>query len=266
MSAPAPAPFVVGMNRSGTTLLRMMLDAHPAARDPARDSFRARSDPFRARPRRQARRRPGGDEGPSRVGGLRLHRRRGARLAGGLAEARAGPGGAGVLRGLRRPGRQAPLGREDPPLRAEDAADRLGPSGGPVRPRDPRRPRRRALGARPHREGRRRGGGRPALAAQDRAGARGRPPPGPLPGGAIRGARRRPRAGPEAGLRVRRARLRRGDAELSRALRGATHRDEARTAARGRRRAPLGRAAHADAPPHHRSPGPDAGQPAGATT
>jgi len=39
VSAPAPAPFVVGMNRSGTTLLRMMLDAHPALVIPPETHF-----------------------------------------------------------------------------------------------------------------------------------------------------------------------------------------------------------------------------------
>jgi hypothetical protein len=34
-----PAPFVVGMNRSGTTLLRMMLDAHPALTIPPETHF-----------------------------------------------------------------------------------------------------------------------------------------------------------------------------------------------------------------------------------
>ena len=34
-----PAPFVVGMNRSGTTLLRMMLDAHPELAIPAETHF-----------------------------------------------------------------------------------------------------------------------------------------------------------------------------------------------------------------------------------
>ena len=35
----APAPFVVGMNRSGTTLLRMMLDAHPQLTIPPETHF-----------------------------------------------------------------------------------------------------------------------------------------------------------------------------------------------------------------------------------
>ena len=35
----APVPFVVGMNRSGTTLLRMMLDAHPELTIPPETHF-----------------------------------------------------------------------------------------------------------------------------------------------------------------------------------------------------------------------------------
>ena len=34
-----PAPFVVGVNRSGTTLLRMMLDAHPELAIPPETHF-----------------------------------------------------------------------------------------------------------------------------------------------------------------------------------------------------------------------------------
>ena len=34
-----PAPFVVGVNRSGTTLLRMMLDAHPDLTVPPETHF-----------------------------------------------------------------------------------------------------------------------------------------------------------------------------------------------------------------------------------
>src|ERR671924_1455087 len=34
-----PSPFVVGMNRSGTTLVRMMLDAHPELTVPPETHF-----------------------------------------------------------------------------------------------------------------------------------------------------------------------------------------------------------------------------------
>ncbi len=34
-----PAPFVVGLTRSGTTLLRMMLDAHPQLTIPPETHF-----------------------------------------------------------------------------------------------------------------------------------------------------------------------------------------------------------------------------------
>ncbi len=39
MSQAPPAPFVVGVNRSGTTLLRLMLDAHPELAIPAETHF-----------------------------------------------------------------------------------------------------------------------------------------------------------------------------------------------------------------------------------
>jgi hypothetical protein len=39
MSEPAPAPFVVGAPRSGTTMLRSMLDAHPAVAIPHETAF-----------------------------------------------------------------------------------------------------------------------------------------------------------------------------------------------------------------------------------
>ena len=39
MNAPAPAPFVVGATRSGTTLLRLMLDAHPLMAVPPETHF-----------------------------------------------------------------------------------------------------------------------------------------------------------------------------------------------------------------------------------
>ena len=38
-AVPAPAPFVVGVGRSGTTLLRLMLDAHPELAIPPETHF-----------------------------------------------------------------------------------------------------------------------------------------------------------------------------------------------------------------------------------
>ena len=68
-----------------------------------------------------------------------------------LARGQAGPGGPRLLRRLHRGAGQAALGREDADLRAEDEADPARDPRGALRPRDSRRPRRRALGPRSHR-------------------------------------------------------------------------------------------------------------------
>ena len=66
-----PAPFVVGVGRSGTTLLRLMLDAHPELAIPAETHFvpeliereRECSDPRRAGRARSSPRGPGATSG-----------------------------------------------------------------------------------------------------------------------------------------------------------------------------------------------------------
>ena len=111
-----PVPFVVGMNRSGTTLLRMMLDAHPRADDPARDPLRPRPDQGGARGRRDARERARGDEVGPRVGRLRLLRRGDARPpAGARPRSSRGP-------------RCAPSTRPTPSSRASRAGARRRPT------------------------------------------------------------------------------------------------------------------------------------------
>ena len=118
-----PVPFVVGMNRSGTTLLRMMLDAHPDLTIPPETHFvpdlikAAREDDATPESALEAMKsaREWGDFGFTDEEML-------ARLRA-LAEDQAGPGRAHLLRRLHRAAGQAALGREDAHLRAEDEAD-----------------------------------------------------------------------------------------------------------------------------------------------
>ena len=147
-----PAPFVVGLTRSGTTLLRMMLDAHPAADDPARDPLRPRPDqggPGRAGHRRDAR----GDDLEPDLGatsGSTTDEMR-ERLEAVPSPATAAGGRPRLLRGLRRAAGQAALGRQDARLHALGPADRPDAAGVAVHPPDPRRPRRRPLADAPGR-------------------------------------------------------------------------------------------------------------------
>ncbi len=142
----APFPFVVGMNRSGTTLLRMMLDAHTDLTIPPETHFVP--DMIKAA-------KADGSTPESVLEAMKAHREWGdfeisdEEMLGhfnALPKLKAGPRGPLVLRDLRRASGQAALRREDSHLRPEDEADSARPSRGALLPRDPRRARRCAFG------------------------------------------------------------------------------------------------------------------------
>ena len=186
-----PAPFIVGVPRSGTTLLRLLLDAHPLLAIPPETGVRTRrrrraGGPCRARERACARLEPWPDlevgdaeldaifaavDPWSTGGGLRALFRSYARR-----------------HGKPRWGDKTPLHIEHMPRLARAAAR------GAVHPPQPRRPRRGRLAARGPVRARRRQhrGDRRRLARPDRVRAQRARHAAPLPRGPLRGPRRRP--------------------------------------------------------------------------
>ena len=147
-----PAPFIVGVARSGTTLLRLMLDAHPELAIPPETHFvpaliEAAKDGVSAE---QAvatitSHRTWQDFGFTEEELRRaLPRRRRARRRGDAVRA--------FFDAYAAPAGEAPLGRQDPAYVRQMHADRPHPARGALRPPDPRRPRRRPLAAAPRRE------------------------------------------------------------------------------------------------------------------
>ena len=207
---PAADPVIVlGVRRSGTTLLRVMLDRNAALAVPDESYFvpqLARRHRDCGRPR-GVRRRPASPADARRVG--RLARGRRAAASPGHADGR---GDRGRVRGVRRRARQGALGRQDAALHAAPPAARAALSRRALRPPDPGRPRRGALvplGAGGDHDGGRggiratppasRASGRPRCAPRAALGAPRRA--GPLPRGPLRGARRgrrRPSSGASA--------------------------------------------------------------------
>ena len=218
-AVPPPMPFVVGVNRSGTTLLRMMLDAHPELAIPPETHFVPDVIGLCEA--------GGGTDVRTLVAAMTAVREWDdfGLEADELAEALAGPAGArGRARRCAASTASAPRepasrgwGRRRPAYgRSMTAIARALPEarfvhvirdGRDVAPLDPRpqprrapvRAHRRPLGA-PHR-------GRP------RAGRRAR---AHLPRGPLRGAGHRTRAGPAPDLRARRAAVEPADARLHR--------------------------------------------------
>ena len=223
-----PAPFIVGVTRSGTTLLRLMLDAHPEMAIPPETHFvpsLIKADPQARRDLR------GGARDRHRASPVgRLQPRFGGAAA---ALLRARPDRSRdddprLLRALRRGPGQAALGRQDPQLREADEADRELDPRGPVHPHDPRRPRRCAVPLQADPQGPAADGDRRrALGPQGRGGAR-RRGRAELHRGPVRGAGPRHRGGAAADRRVPRAALGRRDAALLRARRGAPRGDAPR--------------------------------------
>ena len=140
--AVTPPLLVLGVRRSGTTLLRVMLDRHSRARGPGRVVLRPPA-------RRPARRRIDVDafvDDLRRLPTLRdwdvSRRGRCARAAAGHAPRRGDRRG---LRDVRRGARQGPLGRQDADVHAAPRLlERLWPDA-LLRPPDPRRPGRGAV-------------------------------------------------------------------------------------------------------------------------
>ena len=142
-----PAPFVVGVGRSGTTMLRLMLDAHPELTIPPETHFVPDLIELfeERRPRREtavdtclAEDRRWGDfdldaeVSHERVRAARAVRRRRRRCA---------PSTSSTPRSEGKPR----WGEKTPDLRRQDGRDRERAARGALHPRDPRRPRRRAL-------------------------------------------------------------------------------------------------------------------------
>ncbi len=147
-----PAPFVVGIARSGTTLLRLMLDAHPQLTIPPETHFLPRLFTHFDRWVEQGiegaelrERAIGADRQPPALGRHRSRSPRGRAPDGGSRSAERGRRRPVVLRGICRSGGQAPLGRQVPSLHMEGEADPACPARGALHPSDPRRPRRRPV-------------------------------------------------------------------------------------------------------------------------
>ncbi len=216
---PPPAPFVCGVTRSGTTLLRLMLDSHPELAIPGETHWVPKLIKSFERSK----------QSPEDTADLVIDHKRWGDFHLDADEMRqsdprdraADRSGRDpqLLSDLRRARGQGPLRRQDPRLRARDAPDPAGAAGGALRPHHPRRPRRLALA---HAD--ELGAGdlraiRAPVAQPDPQGAQDGPRRRALHGGSLRGARRRHRGRAAPRVRVRRARLRPGDARLSRARR-----------------------------------------------
>ena len=197
-----PAPFVVGVNRSGTTLLRMMLDAHPDLTVPPETHFVP--DLIKA-PRESGSRRP-----RALLEAITSQRASGATSASPRTSCSSGSGrstrssAGAALRAFyeayaERAGKPR-WGEKTPIYVQEHADDRAGASRGALRPRDPRRPRRRALDPRPGRASEHRDRpDRRALGEADHQGPRDRPNARPLQGDPLRGPDPRHRADAASG-------------------------------------------------------------------
>ena len=210
-----PPFFIVGCDRSGTTMLRLILDGSPDVAIPTESMIvvdfagqagdpLATDEEFDEARRRRLAPSEGTPVGPSR----RATASAGAHRPGCL------PGGArGAVPGLRRAAWEAALGRQDPVLRRRARPGEARVPGGPDREPRPGRPRRGALAPARAVRPRERLGRRAPVAGGRR---RGRHRLGPLwrrrAHDPLRGSRFRPRARRAAGVRVLRDRLPAADA------------------------------------------------------